>query len=70
MDPFHNNWFLMLVICLKNILAETCASPDKGALCTWLGEEKPDQRDFFFFMGSTAQVCLFLAFLGMLPNIN
>lgn len=48
MDPFHNNWFLMLVICLKNILAETCVSPDKGALCTWLGEEKPNQRDFFF----------------------
>lgn len=49
MDPFHNNHFLMLVICLKNILAETCASPDKGALCTWLGEGKPNQRDFFFY---------------------
>lgn len=70
MNPFHNNRFLMVVIHLKNILAETCVPPDEGALCTWLGEEKPNQRDFFSLIGSTAQVCLFLAFLGTLLNIT
>lgn len=63
MNSFHNNRFLMLVIHLKNILAETCVSPDEGALCTWLGEEKPNQRDFFFsywFYGPSLSVPCFL----------
>ena len=67
MNPFHNNRFLMLVVCLKNILAETCVSPDEGALCTWLGEEEPNQRDFFSLMGSTARLSV-PCFLGDAPE--
>lgn len=51
MNPFHNNRLLMLVVCLKNILAETCVSPDEGDLCSWLGEEEPNQSDIFFSHG-------------------
>lgn len=58
----------MFIICLKNILAETCVSPDEGALCTWLGEEEPNQRDFFFsLMVSMARLSV-PCFLGDAPE--